>query len=135
MQSFATNRSGIGGRERDKNVSRAVARVTAVASETERDLSSNSLELRRNEGSVGGENHDDGSDIGLPDRVLGNLTAHVNASDPKLVARSVVALHENADRVAPILGIEHSRAGADATLKVVTDHAGPASDVAFFDRP
>ena len=38
--------------------------------------------------------------IFLPDGVLGNLAAHVDAGNAKLLARSVVALHEDADGIA-----------------------------------
>ena len=71
----------------------------------------------------------------LPDGVLGNFAAHVDAGDAKLLARSVVALHEDADRVASGFCVEHARTRSDSALEFVADHARAAADVAFFDGP
>jgi len=44
----------------------------------------------------------------LPDSVLGNFAAHIDARDAQLFARSVVALHENADSVASCCRVEYA---------------------------
>ena len=66
--------------------------------------------------------------------MLGDLFAYGDAGDAQLVAASVIALDQNADRVTAIFRIENARGGADASFKFVADHASAAADVAFFDR-
>ncbi len=91
--------------------------------------------MRGDERSVGGDDDDDGANILLPDGVLGNFAADIDACDAELFARSVVALHQDADGVAPGFGVEHAGRGADATFEFVADHARATSDIAFFNGP
>src|SRR5208283_3895494 len=66
--------------------------------------------------------------------MLGDFFADGHAGDPKLVAASVVALHEHADGVADALGIEDARGGSDSAFEFIADHASAAAYVAFFDE-
>ena len=100
MQALGADGAGIGGGEGDEDVAGAVAGIAAVAAQAERNLAGDALELSGNQRSIGGDDDDDRADVVLPDRVLGNFAADVNAGDAELLARSVVALHEDADGVA-----------------------------------
>src|SRR5215468_7530178 len=66
--------------------------------------------------------------------MLGDFATHVDACDPQLLARSVVALHQHSDGVATGFGVEHPRASSDSPLEFVTDHAGSTANIAFFHR-
>src|SRR5258708_2162381 len=81
-------------------VAGAVAGVAAVAAEAERNFFGDAPELCGDERSVGGDDDDDRSDIFFEHSVLGDFAAYVDAGDAELIARSVVALHEDADTVA-----------------------------------
>src|SRR5258708_24302 len=67
--------------------------------------------------------------------MLGNFAANVDPGDAKLVARTIVALHQHADGIATLFRVEDARTGTDPSLEFVTDHARAAADIAFFDRP
>src|SRR5205807_1652901 len=92
------------------------------------------LELRRDQGRVSGHDHDDGAYILLPNRVLGDFASDVDASDPQLLPRAVVALHQHADGVSSGFDVEDARTGADTAFEFVADHSRAAADVSFFDR-
>ena len=62
-----------------------------------------------------------------------NLEANRNARDLQLRAAAAITLHEYAQRVAAGFVIELARRRADAAFETETDHAGPASHVAFGD--
>src|SRR5258708_27819023 len=65
--------------------------------------------------------------------VLGNFFADGDAGDAELITASVVALDEDADGVASEFGVEDAGRRPDAAFEFVADHAGAATDVAFFD--
>ena len=107
--------------------------------EPERHAARDPFQLMREQRRVGGDDDDDGAalgDVGGDEHVRlgrGNLAPDGDAGDAQIVARPVIALHEHADRVAAVLGIEAARRGADAALVAVADHAGAAADAAFLD--
>src|SRR5579864_7728748 len=88
----------ISGGEGEEDVAGPVAGVAAVAAQTESYAVGDALELRGNKWSVGGDDHDDRADVPwlFMGGLIGNFPAHGNAGDAKLVAPSIVALHQNA---------------------------------------
>jgi hypothetical protein len=70
----------------------------------------------------------------LPDCVFGDLAADVDAGDAELLARSIVTLHEDANRIASCVGVEHAGTGSNPAFEVVADHTRAAANIAFFDR-
>ena len=50
------------------------------------------------------------------------------------LAHSVVALHQDSDRVAAVFGVEHAGRCPDPAFEFVADHASAAAYAAFFDR-
>src|ERR1019366_1030763 len=116
----------------DEDVAGIVAGVAAVAAEAERSFAGQAPQLRGNERGVGGGDDDDRAYIFSVGGVLGDFLADGNARDAQLVALSVVALHEHADRVAARFRVEHARRGSYSSLEFVADHAGAAAYVAFF---
>src|SRR5437660_2096639 len=134
VHSLRSDRARIGGREGDEDIARAISGIAAVTAQAERDFFRDALQLRGDQWRVGGHYHDDGANVPVPDRVLGNFAAHVDARDAQLLARSVVALHQYADGVTSSFGVEHARRGADAALELVADHPRAPADIALFDR-
>src|SRR5579863_516038 len=134
MDSFWISGVGISGGEGEEDVAGTVAGVAAVAAQTESYAVGDALELRGNKWSVGGDDHDDRADVLwlLMGGLVGNFPANRNAGDAKLVASSVVALHQNADGVAAFFAVEDAGTAADAALEIIADHARSAADVAFF---
>ncbi len=55
------------------------------------------------------------------------------ALDREALPVAMVCLHEDADRVAAVLGRQDPRGRADPTLEAVADHPGPAADIALGD--
>ncbi len=106
----------------------------------ERDPPGEPFQLMREERCVGRDDDDDGAELLFirgDERIRlgrGNFATHVDARDAQIVARSVVALDEDTDRVAAVLRTQASRGGADAALVAVADHPGAAADAAFLDR-
>ena len=70
----------------------------------------------------------------MPNRVLGDFASDVDASDPQLLPRAVVALHQHADGVSSGFDVEDARTGADTAFEFIADHSRAAADVSFFDR-
>ena len=75
-----------------------------------------------------------GSHVFFPDPLFRNFAPDGHAGDSQLVASSVVALHQHADSVPTVFGIEHSGCRANATLEFVADHPGTAAYISFFNR-
>src|SRR6267378_4719306 len=65
--------------------------------------------------------------------IFWNFLADRNTTDAKILARAVVALHKDADRVGADFRFDFSGRRTDAALEFVADHSRPAADVAFFD--
>src|SRR6266403_6181246 len=98
--------AGIGSGERDKNVAGAVARNAAGAAESERNAPCESLELMRDERGVRG-NHDDDRAVIVVEKcgagvriIRGNFPANGNAGNAQIISRTVIALHQDSNRVA-----------------------------------
>src|ERR1700686_663576 len=95
--------AGICGGEGDEDVAGAVAGDAAVAAETERHAAGQALKLMRDEGSVRGDDYDDGAAIGFGEgrggvgTILGNFFGDRNAGDSGIGGGAVIALHENSD--------------------------------------
>ena len=64
-----------------------------------------------------------------------DFPADGNSGDAEILARAVVALHQNADGVAAIFDFEAARRRADAALESVANHSRAAANRALFDGP
>lgn len=83
---------GIGSRECNKNIARPVSRVAAVTSQTERDASRQSFQLRGNQRGIRSDYYDDGSNIVIPDWGRRNLAPDRNPRDAVDCARTIRVL-------------------------------------------
>src|SRR5246127_3033443 len=87
------------------------------------------------------DNHNDGTalrDVVWRKRVgilRTDLPANGNSGNAEILSRAVVALHEYTDGVAAVLLGKFARRGANPSLEPVANHAGAATNRAFFYRP
>src|SRR5690348_12471065 len=134
-KSFARCGTRVGGGKRDKNVPGTVPRVTAVASQSQRDSSSYPFQLCRDERRIGSDHDDDGSDVVTPHSLSRYFLSHGNARYTQLATTTIVALHQHANGVATVFGVQVPGRRARAAFELITDHAGAATDISFLDRP
>src|ERR1700741_1052456 len=86
-------------------------------------------------------NHNDGTalrDVVWRKRVgilRTDLPANRNSGNTEILPRAVIALHEYTDGVAAVLLGKLARRGANPSLEPVANHAGAATNRAFFYRP
>ena len=149
------------GREADDQVARPIARVGAEPGHAQRRALRHPVELQRHQRCIGRDDDDDRALVGRrlagePFRrarlqraaaaaaqlrveagqpALGQCRADRRAGDPQHLAVAGVALDEHADRMGFAVDRHDARCGADAALEAEADHAGPAADIAFLDRP
>ena len=64
---------------------------------------------------------------------VGDLRSDRHSEDPQIAA--VVALHQNADRVAALCRRQHARGGADTALESIAAHSRATADGAFLHWP
>ncbi len=131
----------IGSGKRDKDIAGAVAGNAPVSAKTERDAACESFQLMRKQWRVGSNDDDDRAAINFIKGCRGiggvfrNFFSHGNARNPQVWADSVVALNEDAYRVASVFRAEFAGRSADSALKLVANHSRAATDDTFLDIP
>ena len=107
-------------------------RHAAGSRESHRASLRDAKELVRKERRIGGGDDDDRlrREI-VAGEQIGNLAADQDAVDSQHRPRSVVRLHEHADRPSALVLRHSARRRADAAFELVGDHAGSAADRAF----
>src|SRR5882724_1532707 len=130
--------AGVGGGEGNEDVAGAVAGNAAVAAKSERDAAREAFELLRDERRVRGNHDDDRAVVVVDERgagvriVGGNFPADGNAGNAQIIFRSVIALHQNSNRIAAFLFAQLAGRGADASFEAIANHSRAAADGAFF---
>ncbi len=137
----AVSRARVGRGEGQEDVAAAVSAQAARAGHAERGAFGDAPQLMREQRRVRGEHHDQRTLLGQrilavgEGRILGQVLADGHTCHRQLVAAAEIGLHQRADRPAAQPLGQFARGGARATLELVTDHARPAANVAFGQRP
>jgi hypothetical protein len=138
---------GIGRRERDEKIARAVTRIAAHARQPHARALGDALELVRQQGRVSGDHDNDRTGVAMRaiaarprkgrigvDAVVAQGLADRDACDAQGVAHAVIGLHQHADGIGGLpLATDAARSSADAAFEFVAHHAGAAAHVAFRD--
>ena len=140
LQRLVVQRLGIGGRERDEDIARAVARVAAHPRQAHAGALGDALQLVRQQRRVGGDHDDDRAGVAgrRSDRCRCGRCAGTGRPARRRCAgcragRSWPApARRSCSRAVPMRDAPRGR--ADAALEFVADHAGAAADVALGDR-
>src|ERR687894_1548332 len=122
--------------EGEEDVAAPVFAAAAHPAEAYARAPGEAVALVRQERRVGGEDHDDGTLLGLVPVGRGDALRGQDAPDGGAVhaehgPSAVVRLDEGADRPAPSLVGQPPRGRADAPLELVADHTRPPADRAL----
>src|SRR5438128_4105219 len=134
---FRRGSAGVRRGKRNEDVSRTVAGNASVPSETKRNAPRQPLQLVRHKRRIRRHDNDDGAVILIRERsrrirILAlDFPADGNSRDAQILPRSVVTLHQHADRILPAFRCETSRRCANASFESVANHPCAAANRAF----